>query len=59
MKRDEILENIKLLAKSQGYYGRLLETLETMEQESYNNIMDKLEQENFKDVIDLVMYFEG
>lgn len=59
MSHDEILENIKLLAKSQGYYARLLETLGIIDQENYNDILNHLENQNFRDVVDLVMYFES
>ena len=59
MKRDEILATIKDLAQSQGSYGRLLSDLQNMPQEMYNTIMADLEAQNFKDVVDLVLYIEG
>lgn len=52
MTREEILENIKMLAKSQGYYGRLLRAIEEDE-----TILDTLEEQNFNDVVDMVLFF--
>ena len=54
MTREEILENIKMLAKSQGFYGRVLRAIE-----EDDSIIDTLEEQNFKDVIDLVLYLES
>ena len=59
MKRDEILETIRSLAQSQGSYGRLLSDLENMPKELYNTVMADLEAQNFKDIVDLIMYIEG
>ena len=56
MKANEILETIKMLAKSQGFYGRLLNAIETSEERE--NILAELESENFKDPVDLVMFLE-
>ena len=56
MKANEILEAIKMLAQSQGFYGRLLHSIETSEERE--NILAELESLNFKDSLDLVMYFE-
>ena len=54
MTREEILENIKMLAKSQGFYGRILRAIE-----EDDSILDTLEEQKFSDVIDLVMYLES
>ena len=56
MKANEILEAIKMLAKSQGFYGSLLNSIETSEERE--NILAELESENFGDVVDMVMFFE-
>ena len=56
MKANEILETIKMLAKSQGFYGRLLNDIETSEERE--DILAELESQNFKDPVDLVMFFE-
>ena len=56
MKANEILEAIKMLAKSQGVYGKVLSYIETSEERE--NILAGLESLNFKDSVDLVMFFE-
>ena len=53
MTREEILENVKMLARSQGYYGRLLRAIED------ETILDTLEEQNFNDVVDMVLYLES
>ena len=56
MKANEILEAIKMLAKSQEVYGKVLNYIETSEERE--NILAELESENFGDVVDMVMFFE-
>lgn len=51
MSREEIVLAIKGLAQSQGFYGRVLSNL-TDEQ------LDYLEAQNFKDVLDMILWFE-
>ena len=61
MKREEILNAIKSLAKSQGFYGRLYERIMEIKEENeenFNEFMLQLENEKFADTLDLVMYFE-
>lgn len=62
MKREEIIENIKILASGQGFYCRLYNKLMTLQKEDitkFNEIMEELESQNFKDGVDLVMYIES
>lgn len=54
MTREEILEAIKDLAKSQGYYGRLLQEINEDE-----TILDTLEEQNFNDVVGMVLCLES
>lgn len=54
MTREEILEAVKDLAKSQGYYGRLLQEINEDE-----TILDTLEEQNFNDVVDMVLFLES
>ena len=58
MKKEEILNSIKMLANQQGFYGRILNTLEEMDESERNNVLQLLEEQNFQDVVDMVMYFE-
>lgn len=62
MNREQIREVIRSLAKSQGLYGRLDNYLDDLQQgypDEYNTLMLKMEKENFKDAVDLVLYVEG
>lgn len=57
MKREQIFDTLKALARSQGFYGRVLEQLEELPDDDYENVMDELEK--CSDPLDLVMFFEG
>lgn len=59
MKEREILETFRQLARSQGFYGRLLGAIEDMAEDDYRELFDILESQNFKDPVDLVLYLEG
>ena len=54
MKKNEILDFIKSMAKSQGFYGGLLNAIN-----EDNSILDTLEEQNFKDPIDMIIYLES
>lgn len=56
MNRQEVLDTIKMLAQGQGFYGRLYEQITTAENE--DEILEKLENKEFKDALDLVFFFE-
>lgn len=58
MKRNEILEVIKSLAASQGFYGRLYNTIMSLDIEDFELVMSELEEQNFKTSLDLVLYLE-
>lgn len=58
MNREEILETIRSLAKSQGFYGRLLFVLSSDEPDAVA-YLNYLEEQNFKDTVDLVMFLES
>lgn len=58
MKKEEILEMVKSLASSQGFYTRLYQYLSEGSEES-EDYLNMLEEKNFKDTVDLVLYFEG
>ena len=59
MKKDVIIEWIKKLAASQGYYGRLLQAINDMDNNDRDALLSHLEAQNFAGPIDLVMYIEG
>lgn len=58
MKKEEILSAIRSLAASQGFYGRLLFVLSSDEPDVVA-YLEYLEEQNFKDVVDLVMFLES
>ena len=57
MNRNDILRSIKMLAQSQGFYGRLYDLLTNGSDES-KQILDTMESQNFKDTVDMVMWIE-
>lgn len=59
MSREAILAAIENLAQSQGFYGRLLEVIRGASEEVRDEFLSTLEQQNFSDTVDLVMYLEG
>ena len=62
MKMNEILSVIRTLARSQGLYGRILEAIEDLrdygDPDKYDELVSALEAQNFKDPLDVVLYFE-
>jgi hypothetical protein len=62
MKMEELLNIIKQLANSQGFYGRLLRELEEIKQQEpakYADIVEKWEAKNFTDSLDFILWLEG
>ncbi len=61
MDRNQILNVIENLSHSQGFYGRILHKLRTLkeqDEEKYEQVMSELEAKNFKDELELILYFE-
>lgn len=54
MNKAEILTAIKDLSHSQGFYGRLLEAIE-----ENDAILQQLEEQNFKDTVDMILWLEA
>ena len=57
MNKNEILTAIYELSKSQGFYGRLYQSI--METNEKENILQYLENQNFTDAIDLILFLES
>lgn len=57
MKKEEILNNIRKLASSQGFYSRLFALLNSDEPDAIA-YLEYLEEQNFKDTVDLIMFLE-
>lgn len=61
MKMNEIIDTINMLAHSQGFYGRLLNSIMNMKENfpiDYEMLTEELEAQNFKDAVDMALYFE-
>ena len=59
MDRQAIRGTFEMLAQSQGFYGRLLRSIDSMEEEDREKVWSELESQNFKDAVDLIMYMES
>lgn len=59
MKRDQIIDTFKSLACSQGFYGRLLASINDADEDSREAFFAELEAQNFHDPVDLILYIEG
>ena len=62
MKINEILSAIRSRAQSQGFYSRLYSDLLSVKQSSpdeWADIVTVLENRNFKDTVDMVLFFES
>lgn len=57
MDRQDILNAVKSLAMSKGFYTRLYEVL-TSGTEEAENLLDQMVEQNFKDSVDMVMWLE-
>lgn len=58
---DRVIELIRDLSYSQGFYGRLLERVLYMkeyEQENFERFKEIIEEQDFKDPVDVVLFFE-
>ena len=59
---DDVINIIDTLSHSQGFYGRLLRDiyeLKKYEPEMFAIFVNEIESQNFTNVLDIVMYFEG
>ena len=54
MNREEIIDTILSLSKSQGFYQRIYDQIIDDEE-----TLEYLERQKFKDVIDLIMFLES
>lgn len=59
MDRQEIRGAFEMLAQSQGFYGRLLRDIDSLDVKDSEKIWADLESHNFKDTVDLILYMES
>ncbi len=57
MTKKEIIETIELLSKDQGFYSGLYKFINEKSEDS-EEFLQILEDKNFKDPVDLILYFE-
>ena len=57
MKKEQILNAINMLSANQGFYGRLYEKLTDGSEES-EDFLSTMENQNFGDMVDMVMWLE-
>ena len=58
---DQVIELVRRLSRSQGYYGRLLEHilyLQEYEPEAFEEFKMVIEEQHFKDPVDVALFFE-
>ena len=62
MNREQIMEAIRQLAHSQGSYARFYAELCEMQENrpnDFDSAMTMLEEKNFTDTVDLILYLES
>ena len=62
MTRQQILDTIKDLGRSQGFYSKLyarLMSIRVTDHEYFNRFMNHLVNQQFTNPVDLVLYFEA
>lgn len=58
---EQVIEVIEMLSHSQGFYGRLLEEImyiEVNEPDKFETFKELVEEQEFKDPVDVVLFFE-
>lgn len=58
MTKDQILEAFKMLASSQGYYSSVYNSL-INKANGWDTFLTYLEEQQFTDVVDMIMFIEG
>ncbi|MCM1440797.1 MAG: hypothetical protein NC131_16585 [Roseburia sp.] len=46
------------LMNSQGFYSRLYKAVNEMDDNTYNNLYSQLENQHFKDCVDVILWLE-
>ena len=52
-------ETINTLRNSQGFYSRLYQTINQLSEQGYRDLTALLDQQNFKDGVDVVLWLEA
>ena len=59
---NDVLNVLSELSQSQGFYGRLLRDIYELmeyEPERFDMLVEEIENANFRNSLDVIMYFEG
>jgi len=59
MKYEEFLKELEVLARGQGFYGRVLENFRGLSGALLEEVKNIIEGQNFKDTFDIIMWFEN
>lgn len=59
MSAKDVIEVIRELSYSQGFYGRLLRDIKSLNADDFREFCRVMEQQNFTDSLDVVMFFEA
>ena len=58
---EKVIEVVQMLSRSQGFYGRLLEEImyiKDYKPEQFETFKEVIEEQEFKDPVDVVLFFE-
>lgn len=59
MSWSEIRPHLEQLAQGQGLYGRLLKTFDESSKAKQEQFILMVESQNFNDIVEFVMWYEG
>lgn len=59
MNGEDCVQVIRDLSRSQGSYGRMLEQINSMDDEDRAELLDTFQAQQFTDPVQLVMWLEG
>ena len=57
MKFEQLLKEIEMLGYSQGYYGRLLNSIYELDEDDYEQLKEDWDG-RFDDIVDFILYME-
>ncbi len=58
MKFEQLLKEIEMLGYSQGYYGRLLNSIYELDEDDYEQLKEDWDG-RFDDIVDFILYMES
>jgi len=58
MTAKDVINVIEELSYSQGFYGRLLRDIKSLNAEDFREFCRVMEEQNFRDSLDVVLFFE-